>query len=361
MATMSVRRILAAFVLSACCSAGGARAADPVPKATLTAAQLSAFRAGLTLFEREWPVAGRQRNENRCSTCHHRPVTGGSGFIYNATLLHTFTMERPQREAGIFRWPLQFTDARFGTGKPVRFHERQEANPPPPRTNAVSRRVAGQLHGMGSIEMIPESAIRSWQDVDDADGDGISGRFLGRFGSQGQWETIPQIVHEALVEEVGMPASDIRASDVANLVAFARGLRDPVRSSLPGLGSTVVRGQQLFAVIGCSDCHRPSFVLGDGRTRIQPYGDFLVHDMGPCLDDGVALGDASSYEWLTAPLWGLASRGIELLHDGRGGRVTQAIQFHCGEGTRARVAFNELNGDDQAAIRIFLTTMKLPD
>ena len=58
-----------------------------------------------------------------------------------------------------------------------------------------------------------------------------------------------------------------------------------------------------------------------GQT-IHPYSDFLIHDMGPDLDDHMWGGLASGREWRTTPLWGIGLQytvngHTEFLHDGR--------------------------------------------
>ena len=55
----------------------------------------------------------------------------------------------------------------------------------------------------------------------------------------------------------------------------------------------VARGEALFRDIGCAACHRETMTLGEvafapwlSKTKIHPYGDLLLHDMGEGLADG---------------------------------------------------------------------------
>jgi hypothetical protein len=329
--------------------------ADPTPRAGLSAAQLAGFYAGLTVFKQPF-FSGRPRNEDQCKDCHHQPVIGGSGHRYNGMVLSAFTFEHASRELGVERWPAEFTDEATQTGTGQVMHFLFESNPPPTMHNAVSRRIPHGLHGLGSIEQIPQSAIQSRADPQDSNRDGISGRALGRYGSQGQWSTIDQILRDALVHEIGVAPAAVKASDIAALGAFTRGLRDPIEHGADGVAAT--DGRRIFHEIGCAACHTPSYQLPSGRW-IWPYSDFLVHDMGPCLDDGVRVGAAESYEWRTPPLWGLQSRGPETLHDGRGGRETQNILFHCGEGSASRDAFFRLDTIELSHLQTFLQTMQV--
>jgi CxxC motif-containing protein (DUF1111 family) len=102
------------------------------------------------------------------------------------------------------------------------------------------------------------------------------------------------------------------------------------------------------------DCHA---TLKDvkGRT-VNAYTDLLLHDMGPGLDDGIAEGAAKSSEWRTAPLWDIAGNLAQggLLHDGRARSISEAVQWHDGEGAKARAEFNKLSERERKQIESFL-------
>src|SRR5206468_2185726 len=94
-------------------------------------------------------------------------------------------------------------------------------------------------------------------------------------------------------------------------------------------------GQEVFNTIGCVKCHISSYTT---RSRIAalngvtifPYSDFLLHDMGEQLGDGITQGSASGRDFRTAPLWGVRYRPV-LLHDGRARTLSDAILLHGGE------------------------------
>lgn len=327
---------------------------DPEPRNGLTEAQLTDFRAGLALFKMVWPLGTDGRNEDQCSDCHFRPTIGGVGNPYNSSVLYGFTFKRPSREIGIEQWPLM-PDWKLPPTSVLFLGRADDSGSTPPAhwTNGVSRRVSRPLFGLGSIEQIAEEDLAYLADPDDADDNGVSGRLLGRYGSQGQWHSLEDIVREVLTTEVGVAPEAVYEENVRRLAEFVRGLRDPLH---PGPAVNHVRAEAIFVTIGCADCHVTRFRLPAGRT-IRPYSDFLVHDMGSCLDDGVAVGEAETFEWRTPTLWGVNSRGTSLLHDGRGARAEQAIPFHCGEATRARDAFFQLASKEQSLIRLFLEGM----
>lgn len=134
------------------------------------------------------------------------------------------------------------------------------------------------------------------------------------------------------------------------------------------------RGARVFRDLACAACHVPSFRTG-GRPaarpdlpqpssvralldqNIAPYSDFLLHDMGPTLDDQVSLGVAQTSEYRTPPLWGLRFREHLLLHDGRANNIEQAILFHDGEAAGSRARYLNLPAEDRKALIEFLKTL----
>ncbi len=125
--------------------------------------------------------------------------------------------------------------------------------------------------------------------------------------------------------------------------------------------AAVARGRQLFDVVGCTDCHVPTWTTGQDPSpalsfrTFRAYSDFLLHDMGPALSDICAPGSTPS-EWRTAPLMGLGHRSV-FLHDGRAQNPTAAIQLHGGEADGARERFLGLDEDAQADLIRFLQSL----
>src|SRR5690606_22370852 len=122
--------------------------------------------------------------------------------------------------------------------------------------------------------------------------------------------------------------------------------------------------------LNCSGCHTTEMTTGNNHVvaelrnqKIRPYSDFLLHDMGPDLADGITEGKAEPTMWRTQPLWGLgllaytqetkeemAGPNIKhgevsrarYLHDGRAQTITEAILWHGGEATASRSQFEAL-------------------
>lgn len=273
----------------------------------------------------------------------------------------------------------------------------------------LSPRVAPQMIGLGLLEAVPEATIRAGADVDDRNGDGISGRIsevwsreqgrvmLGRFGWKAGNPSIRQQSADAFNGDMGLSTTlfssssgdcttaqpqciaapngnspkpqDPEVSDaLLDLVTFyAQNLAVPLRRNAGA--DDVLKGRSIFSAIGCASCHRPSVTTGDvpsqphlsGQT-IWPYTDLLLHDMGDGLADGRPEGVATGREWRTAPLWGIGltetvSGHTYLLHDGRARNVEEAILWHGGEAERARKAYSDLSKAEREALIAFVNSL----
>jgi CxxC motif-containing protein (DUF1111 family) len=88
---------------------------------------------------------------------------------------------------------------------------------------------------------------------------------------------------------------------------------------------------------------------------VLAYTDLLLHDMGPVLADGVAMGRASGSEFRTQPLWGVRHTA-PFLHDGRADTLMSAILLHGGEAQETRERFEALPLAERNAVIRFLET-----
>lgn len=274
-----------------------------------------------------------------------------------------------------------------------------------------SARVAPQLVGMGLLEAIPEAAILAKEDINDVNGDGISGRAnrivdpsgqtrLGRFGYKAGTTSVKHQVAAAFNLDMGvmtslMPnpdcgsaqtncgssGSELSDTHLNNLVKYISTLG--VRPQRNINDAAVQRGETQFANIGCAGCHTPSYVtsqyhpLGELRSQtIKPYTDMLLHDMGPEMADNLGEGQANGSEWRTAPLWGLglsacvtggvtnAPQGAQVctpvhsyLHDGRARSIEEAILWHGGEGQASKNAYQSLSASQKQDVLRFLESL----
>lgn len=373
----------------------------------LTPAEMAAFVSGDEQFERRFTAAtglGPIFNNVSCGGCHPGDGRGRPEPEFFNVVLRLNLAE------------LAASDARDEKGRPFEFDapvlQRRalrgaEPHPVPPRLS-ISRRLPPPVFGLGLIEAIPDAAILAHVDVDDADGDGVSGRphwvtpppwvpstepaagesrALGRFTRKARASTIFEQVTDAYHKDMGVtseflavenvnrmastptiafdrvPDPEVTTEEIQQVVFYLRTLAPPAPGELTPRRR---EGEALFSEIGCAVCHVPELRAGAHRVAalsersVPLYSDLLLHDMGEALADGVPDDDASAREWRTAPLWGLRvmrdflNGDAFLLHDGRARSVEEAIVLHGGEAQRSRDAFAGLDAAGRAALLDFV-------
>lgn len=275
-----------------------------------------------------------------------------------------------------------------------------------------SARIAPQLVGLGLLEAVAESTIIALADVNDADGDGISGKVqisvdpvtgdkrLGRFGWKAGASSLTHQTAGALNTDMGVMTSVLPNPDcgamqdgcgndagpelsdehLTELVKYVSLLGVRARRSIDD--SQPLRGEKVFGELGCSSCHVSEMTtskyhpFAELRNQvIHPYSDLLLHDMGPGLADTLGEREATGAEWRTTPLWGLGlsacvTGGVEgpfqdqvctphhsYLHDGRARTIEEAILWHGGEGQASKAAYVALPAADKAALLAFLESL----
>ena len=269
----------------------------------------------------------------------------------------------------------------------------------------TSVRTAPAVFGVGLLEAIPDETLRAWADPDDQDGDGISGKLnivsdminggtaIGRFGWKAEQPSVHAQTADAASNDMGvtsplLPYQTCTASQTACNEAVHGGSFEETEFPLSRVDETavylqllavparghldvpeVLRGEEVFAEIGCVACHKPEVMTGDDHElrrlrnqKIMPYTDLLLHDMGEGLADNRPSFSANGREWRTAPLWGIGMtqtvNGHRLfLHDGRARGFAEAILWHGGEAETAKEAFRALPKTDREALIKFLRAL----
>lgn len=256
---------------------------------------------------------------------------------------------------------------------------------------SIHPRRALSLAGLGLIERISDQQILQRQDEFDQNGDGISGKAnrvwsvrdqqmkLGRFG----WKaTSPSVVEQsasALINDMGLTSpwfteENCTSSQVACVAAYKSTEKDVPLQRLLAIGNYLThlkmprlkknidaKGKQLFFQSGCHLCHQTGYSV-DQDVKLDPYSDFLLHDMGQALSDKSQIFNADPREWRTPPLWGIGlakklNPYAGFLHDGRATSLEQAILWHGGEASRAKQSFIDLPGKDRTKLLSFLNSL----
>jgi CxxC motif-containing protein (DUF1111 family) len=308
----------------------------------------------------------------------------------------------------------------FGDGtsytlsKPTTTFSGMTAGPP---TN-YSVRLARPLIGMGLLEAIPEADILAHADPTDCNGDGIKGipnlvfdpedgsMKVGRFGWKASKASVRMQAAEALMLDIGVTTSvfpkhdcgsaqagctaadkatpEFSDDDLMRLTTYMRDLGVPARRDLAD--PQVIRGEAIFATIGCTGCHQPNQHTGTTHPFLElqnqvihPYSDLLLHDMGPDLADNNTQGEynATSQMWRTPPLWSIGlcdevAAGFQMdqtlnpapnqgpchyLHDGRAATLLEAIMWHGGEADAVKNRVSMLPAADRTALVAFLKSL----
>ena len=247
----------------------------------------------------------------------------------------------------------------------------------------ITNRLAPALVGLGLLERLTDEQILKNQDVQDEDGDGVSGKAnmvysplhkdfrVGRYSYKA---SAPSLLHQiafAANNDMGLtnplfPKENctknqkecLAAPKGADLFDLPMKRLEAISFYLSNLQipkSTITQkeGEKLFGEIGCVKCHAPSFILEDGY-EIKPFTDMLLHDMGEGLSDGREEFEATPREWRTPALWGLGkyklASGPELLHDARAKTVEEAILWHGGEARKIKDDFMNLSRENRERI-----------
>ena len=226
------------------------------------------------------------------------------------------------------------------------------------------------------------------------------------FGRKGEFATVRAFDVEAMEFHFGMEpvelvgegvdrdddgvTNEVSIGQISALHIFNTTLAPPIMT----LSSEAQDGQELFAHIGCADCHIPSLTTtspmltysfpevptdptanvfysvdlrdyptffeeaDQGGIMVPLFADLKRHDMGPELAE--SFGEELAAQFTTARLWGVADTA-PYLHDGRALTLTEAITLHGGEAQAARDAFvDTLDAQEKETLLSFLRSLRTP-
>ncbi len=270
-----------------------------------------------------------------------------------------------------------------------------------PEDLVVSVRIPLRHVGMGQIMALDPDELKALEARSNYPQYGISGRlnyitergrtYIGVSGNKAQHADLTVelgfssdlgVTNDRFPEEISHGQTNglshygiqITTREMENVDLYLHCLGVPARRNVTD--ATVKKGEENFYAAKCHLCHTPTLhtrteapVLLNGtripwltKQVIHPYSDFLLHDMGTELADGLKSGLANGNEWRTTPLWGV---GLQervnghsyFLHDGRARNLTEAIMWHGGEGAVSRELFSRMSREDRNALITFLESL----
>jgi len=196
----------------------------------------------------------------------------------------------------------------------------------------LSIHIAPSLHGLGWLESIPNKPLNRFN-LTASEPSVLAQSANAAHNDMGL--TNPLYPHENCTQQQvqcnNAPHSDdldLPAPRLAAIAYFVKSL-DKV-SAVPPI--------KLFTKIGCSQCHTPSYNLGN--RVIYPYSDLLTHTVG-------------ERNFRTAPLWN-GKKAPNFWHDGRAKTVEEAILWHSGQAQTAKMHFMNLNKKDRVKFIHFI-------
>lgn len=283
----------------------------------------------------------------------------------------------------------------------------------PKESTFVSSRLAPAIWGLGLIDAIPEEQLEDLElNQDDnlitaglsvSHKDSITHQDkLGRFGCKNQYTSLLDAVVKQMNVSLGLTTKYEKTVRTATVNYNVPDCLRPYLPAEPNDNGTILskltyflalaappepgtiseasnRGRATFEKLGCAQCHVPTLTTASEYYVVDPesnfptkrflriqalenrevsaYSDFLLHNMGPALADGIATsGGVSGAHWRTTPLWGLRFRKY-YLHDGRTTNVSEAILAHGGQAQLIKEKFASLNKKDKGDLLIFLNSL----
>lgn len=372
---------------------------------TMSAFDRARFERGRVMFEKQFKPSeglGPLYNATACRSCHSTPVVGGSAPLYRNFYV-AMGGEPDQFQFALPGLPSLVVPNFGDEGQPF-VHTLTGGRPIIPDQYFgfniyQAQRGSISALGVGLFEFVSNATILSNADPEDADGDGISGRYnteagaIGRFGVKAQANNLESFTRAPLMNQMGIttdpflgaqsvvslsaaaapqgtvnpfdPLTDLDSvadpemspEDLGDLIFFSSNLPAPKKKTFD---AAAIRGEQLFDQIGCAKCHIPS--LPSSKGPVDAYTDLLIHDMGPALADNLVAGTPqlspsspghTGSEWRTAPLWGVSDHP-PYLHDGRAETLEEAILLHAGEAAGVTAQFQALGQADRNDVIHFL-------
>lgn len=268
----------------------------------------------------------------------------------------------------------------------------------------LSPRIAPRLYNLIHIEKAPIEFFLENHDPDDKNNDGISGEIsyvknvtsgrneIGRYGWKASHPTLVQQIAGAFSNDMSLSTSIYpgAAGDCTNkqnicleysksiepltievsnkvLSFIAKHTENIGRADYKSRYDSDIlqhRGFKLFKSLKCSSCHVPFYQKKNQKylAKVYIFTDGLTHDMGVGLADKQMDGKLGNSEWKTPSLAGIGyflskNSRQNYLHDGRANTVSDAIQWHGGEGKYSAQKYNSLSNTEKEILLEFVKSL----
>jgi len=364
------------------------------------------FAVDQSVFEEEEGTdsgLGPVYNARSCVDCHQNPVTGGVSQVMELRAGHF------DRRGNFVNPNVVINDGQTTVANRSLINDRavcpQAQELLPPSEYVRTFRLSLNTLGDGFVEAIADSTLQTIaQQQPKLSGGRIAGEAIevpvleapgqtrvGRFGWKDQHGSLLSFASDAYINEQGVSnrlsptdtttvcktdtdtedgPDSIGMADIDHFAQFMRGTQAPPADATIMATATAQAGQQLFSQIGCAICHVPSITTapvgtainggayavpaGLGNMVIQPYSDFLLHNVG--TGDGIQQNGPAdtTFKLRTPPLWGLRTH-TRLMHDGGSVTLADAINRHGGEASNVIRQFHWLSWRQQNEILTFLS------
>ncbi|PYV39109.1 MAG: hypothetical protein DMG06_24060, partial [Acidobacteria bacterium] len=221
---MKVSRIFVGMLLSFSilvsfgCRPKASKLGDPLRG--LTKEQLAQFEQGKVVFERVFTPEnglGPLFNGNACSECHEDPVVGRVG---DEVEVHATRFIPPNSCDPLFQEGGAVIQQNATPLLQAQGIQKEEI---PPSATSQARRSTPPVFGFGLIDAIPDQTILAYEDPNDKDRDGISGRAnrsidgrLGRFGRKAAVASLSDFNAGAFPQEMGITTPRFPVEETIN-------------------------------------------------------------------------------------------------------------------------------------------------
>ena len=334
-------------------------------------------------------------NASGCIDCHVAPIVGGGSQIV-------------EKRAGLY-------DGENFIDHPGGSLIQDRATDPrlielvmPAHTNVTTQRATISVLGDGFVEAIADQTLR---DIRAQQQSNVRGTLIevpvlespektavGRFGWKNQHASLVSFSADAYKNEMGvtspldrmestsngrpidqydlMPGEPLTTEDdgvnVEQFALFMRSTLVPPRDAELAATADAKEGSDIFDAIGCATCHTrrivtaaPGTLVNGGALKvsqalgnkiIEPFGDFLLHDVG--TGDGIVQNGGPETRTMvrTAPLWGLRTRS-RFMHDALSFDLSDAILRHQNQARTSRQAFRALPAQSRDKLLTFLLSL----